>query len=540
MEHDIIEFDFLPALVIWLRVTLIFTAIGLSIGFLSSVIQYKAAGPGRFIRGLLSCLYEIITLSPRRIFALTTLTFKEAVRRKALLVFVLFAILFMFAGWFIEASDDRPDLAIKNYVSFVLTTITWLVLPVMLLLSCWGIPLDIKDRALHTVVTKPTTRLEIVIGRFLGYSIVGTIVLLAMSSVGYVWIIRQTPEKYRSEYLVCRVPVFGELSFLDREGTVSEKGINVGDVWEYRSFIHGGTRARAIWKFPNFSSRYLVDDKLVLESHFEAFRTYKGKDMNTRIRLEYTLVNKEKKLRVPLGLFQINEFTNNVTEVPRKIKYHDQKLNEDRTVNLIEDLAPDGNLTVEVACFDPGQLIGMGRPDFFIRTPDKPFYQGFAKTIFGIWLLLLLVVGLGVSASCFVKGPVASLLILSLLIIGQGARNFLDTMIDNWNAGTLRGGGVTESIYRLLTHSNETRKIEAGFMASAIKAIDESLFQFLAAISHIIPDFTKFQLAPILANGFDISWSVHLFPAIAMTLGFLAPCILLGYFSLKFRELESK
>ena len=44
--------------------------------------------------------------------------------------------------------------------------------------------------------------------------------------------------------LVARVPVYGKLRFLDRDGQPAEKGINVGDEWTYRSFISGGSLAR--------------------------------------------------------------------------------------------------------------------------------------------------------------------------------------------------------------------------------------------------------------------------------------------------------
>jgi len=42
-------------------------------------------------------------------------------------------------------SDLRADLQVKNAVSFALTTISWLAIPVVLLLSCWGIPEDIDS-----------------------------------------------------------------------------------------------------------------------------------------------------------------------------------------------------------------------------------------------------------------------------------------------------------------------------------------------------------------------------------------------------------
>src|SRR5262245_5108428 len=49
---------------------------------------------------------ELFGLSFRRIFALATLTFKEAYRRKTLLVGIVFGVLFMFAGWFLQGAAE--------------------------------------------------------------------------------------------------------------------------------------------------------------------------------------------------------------------------------------------------------------------------------------------------------------------------------------------------------------------------------------------------------------------------------------------------
>ena len=97
----------------------------------------------------------------------------------------------MFASWFLTSDSHRPGLQMKVYVTFVLTAVSWLVLPVILLLSCWGLPEDIRLRSLHTVVTKPVRRNEVVLGRILGFSAVGTLILAVMSVVGFIWIQRQ-------------------------------------------------------------------------------------------------------------------------------------------------------------------------------------------------------------------------------------------------------------------------------------------------------------------------------------------------------------
>ena len=184
----------------------------------------------------------------------------------------------MFAGWFMGGTGEITNDQVKIYVSFVLRAITWLTLPVVVVLSCVGIPEDIRLRSIHTVVTKPARRLEIVLGRILGFSLIGTVVLVVMSAVGYVWIVRQIPKEAKENgMLTCRVPSYGKLLFLDRSGLPVASGINVGDVWEFQSFIEGATAARAIWKFENVNELALdADGNLNLENRFSAFRSYKG------------------------------------------------------------------------------------------------------------------------------------------------------------------------------------------------------------------------------------------------------------------------
>lgn len=91
-----------------------------------------AAGLVDFRRGLISYLEDLFSLSFRRIAALASLTLKEAVRRKALLVFVMFAVLLMFAGWFITDSNERAELQVSVHVTFLLTAISWLLLPALI------------------------------------------------------------------------------------------------------------------------------------------------------------------------------------------------------------------------------------------------------------------------------------------------------------------------------------------------------------------------------------------------------------------------
>jgi len=525
------------SLLTWLVTFSLVLAIGVVVALVTAVATKGLSGFGLIGRGIVGSFGDVLGLSPKRVWAISMLTYREAVRHKSLMVFVVFAVLFMFAGWFLSNSNSRSDLQVQVYVSFVLTAIGWLILPVVLLLSCRGLPEEIRSRSLHTVVTKPIRRSEIVVGKIVGFSVVGTIVLLIMGSIGYVWIVRQIPAEAQ-EKLICRVPVYGPLQFLDRQGRPAQRGINVGYYRDPRGYIEGATKGRAIWEFDGISPAR-TGGTLLLETSFQAFRLHMG-NMKRTLLGELTLVNDEKKLRVPLGAFEIDEFASNLTKVKRKISFYDEAQKKQRTVDLYDDLAPDGKLRVEARCIDAGQFLGMARKDLFIRAAVRPFFSGYAKAIFGIWLMLVLVIVFGVTASCFLKGPIATLLVLTLVVVCSGFHSFMGRLVH----GDIRTGAV-ESIVNLATHSggHHHGPAEAEHETTGMRivhAVDAPLTGALWIAFHVVPDFNVFSMSKYVANGFDVPWKTAIVPSILMMLAFLLPCLLLGYYSLKFRELESK
>lgn len=565
------------ALLMWLGVVALCSAVAIAFAVVIGLIVGGKAGVGAVFRGILDAIRDLVALSPGRVIAISQLTFREALRRKALLVFVLFAILFMFAGWFLNAADQRPAEQVQTLVSFVLTTLIFLSLPVALLLACWGLPEDIRRRSLHTVVTKPVRRSEIILGRMLGYIGINTLVLLVMGIVGHIWILRQVPNnpedpsfREARAALVSRVPIYGDLKFRGSDGKEKARGINVGDIWDHRSYIEGNTTERAIYLFDHITPDALslayeagadptvaTQEVLRLESTFEAFRTHKGA-MNRGLTVRYTYVNPDEPTHRydDPNVFDIQEFQLNIQNIPPKLRVSDidnipaefieQTDSGEQVVDLFKFLAPNGKLQVEVAATDGGQYLGMAQSDLFVRMPDRRFASGYYKAVFGIWLMTVLVVVLGVTASTFLKGPVATLLTLVLFIIGSPFRSFMDKLADDYQTSivqqgaTLDGGGPLESIVRLVQHKNPTAELTDNLATDIIQAIDHVFLSAVWLVRYLIPDFSVYNLSEYVAKGFDVGWSTGLLPAIAVTIAFLIPCIFIGYFSLRFRELESK
>ncbi len=183
-------------------------------------------------------------------------------------------------------------------------------------------------------------------------------------------------------------------------------------------------------------------------------------------------------------------------------------------------------------------FLGMARPDLFIRLKDNSFLLGYSKALLNIGLMLSLVVVLGVTASCVVKGPVSFFFTLAVFVIGQFFHDLMLRIV----GGAEEGGGLVESAMLIAQHRNPNTGLDVSEgTQQMVKAMDSGVVGILDVASNIIPDFSIFSdSAAYIENGFDVPWNSSVLPAILTFVGFLIPCIIIGAACLKFRELESK
>jgi hypothetical protein len=151
------------------------------------------AGGDRVYRGVLAGLADILATSPRRVWALARLAIQESLRRNVLVVLALFALILLFAGWFLDPASVDPR---RLYVGFILAATNLLVCLVTLVLAVFSLPADIKSRAIQTVTTKPVHTGEIVLGRILGFATVGTCLLAIMGLAGWMFVVRSVSHSH--------------------------------------------------------------------------------------------------------------------------------------------------------------------------------------------------------------------------------------------------------------------------------------------------------------------------------------------------------
>jgi len=149
---------------------------------LTLIIPALIVGVGLLIIGL----GDVTRFSMRRVWAISGVCFAESIRRKIWLITVI-AILGAIAVAQLQNPVDEAD-AIRQTIKFCLFA-TGLVLVIStIILACTNLPKEIENRVIFTIVTKPTTRLEIVLGKIIGFARVSALILLLMGAFTWAYV----------------------------------------------------------------------------------------------------------------------------------------------------------------------------------------------------------------------------------------------------------------------------------------------------------------------------------------------------------------
>ena len=508
LEEDIPAFTAWigPALVWYLFAgSLIVVVVAAAAWLVQSVLHGPLVAGDRVYRGLLSGLSDLAGMSARRIWALARLAVQESVRRNVLVVLPLFALILLFAGWFLDPASTNPG---KLYLGFISAATNLLVCLVTLVLSVFSLPADIKAKAIQTVTTKPVRTGEIVLGRMLGFAAVGTALLAIMGLVGWVFVVRSVNHAHAlsAEDLIERTAADGSIAgyegrtSLDRghrhrlvvgpEATGytemeqghrhrveavrsgSETTWRVGPpegLLEARRPLRGTLRfldregrqsAKGISVGAEWSYRqYIEGGSLaaaiwtfagVTEREFAEglplemiVRVFRTYkgDIEKGIAGSVRVRNPVTQLQSDPLYFTAKEFTIDSLLIPRTLSTTSAD-GGTRQADLFRDIVADGRVEVVLQCLEPAQYYGVAQADFYLRAGSGSFAFNYLKSCLGIWFSMLVTTAMGVMFSTFLAGPVALLATLSVVLIGQ-FREFISRLFESQVTGdaTIVPGG---------------------------------------------------------------------------------------------------
>jgi hypothetical protein len=527
-------------------------------------------GAGALFAVLLPFCVNLPLLRFRRIWALTKLSFKEAVRRKTLYAFSAMLLVFLFASWFIP---HKPEDQVRAYVGVVYWVMTVLLLVAAVIITSFSIPTDIRQQTIHTIITKPVERFEILLGRFLGFTALMSLVLLVMTSVSVIYVLRGVDPEAAAESLKAREPFYGELHY---ENTGDERaGVNVGREWNYRSYITSPMPNQqpqyAVWDFPSPRSS-LADRKSVrCEFTFDIYRTTKGfENRGVSCEFQFQTANFDKSQRDAYSrersrrLAEPNrpsdaDIDNQLAEeygyyvVPAKdiTDYHTQFI--DVPAGLFRNAlkgkgsgsatttsTPPPPLQVRVSCRSATQYVGMAKYDLYWRLDDPQrgseaaaFTVNFYKGIFGLWLRLCLVIGVAVALSTYLSG-VISMIVTGMLYLGGGLMDYIQSI----GQGTAPGGGPMEALVRLANRQVALMPLEESTTATVATSSDVVFRWFIRLVIDILPDIDRYTLTSYVSEGFNIPLT-QLFFDFGTLAFYLLFWVVLAYYLMKWREIAA-
>ncbi|MDY3555425.1 ABC transporter permease [Gemmata sp. JC717] len=240
------------------------------------------------------------------VWAIAKLSFKEVIRKRVLWVFLIMLLPALFPWqWFFPS---KPSDELRNTTGTITFVLSILCLVPGVLLAALGIPDDIKSLNIFTIVSKPVERFEIVLGRFIGYVSLMTLVLLGLTGISVALIANTSVSpQARAETYKARVPHRGKLEFKsmlaqDRQEKKDFEGTNVGREFDYRRYIagHPDSPQRGIWKFATVPTdlERPDGDRVPLEFTFDVYRMTKG-EQDAGVLTNFTVVTHNAPQRQP-------------------------------------------------------------------------------------------------------------------------------------------------------------------------------------------------------------------------------------------------
>ena len=162
--------------------------LGLLFGYLVAAIRRGPMAAGDLTYRVMSrAAFELLAISPRRVWALTKLSIQESIRRRVFIVLGIYLLMLALGSWFLNTELADPA---KLQIDLVMSGTSFLILISALFLSTFSLPTDFKNRTIYTVVTKPTYTGEIILGRVLGFILTGSVLLGIMGLLSYFFVVR--------------------------------------------------------------------------------------------------------------------------------------------------------------------------------------------------------------------------------------------------------------------------------------------------------------------------------------------------------------
>jgi ABC-type transport system involved in multi-copper enzyme maturation permease subunit len=124
-------------------------------------------------------------------------TWREGIRKKTLVGFLILSLLVIFGASFMSAfldqttvGDAESDIDLKLIKDICVTTISIFGMLITIFISASVVPNEVENKVIYTVLSKPVRRLQYLLGKFMGVQMIVLANLLLMAALFFaaIWI----------------------------------------------------------------------------------------------------------------------------------------------------------------------------------------------------------------------------------------------------------------------------------------------------------------------------------------------------------------
>ncbi|MGE0480413.1 MAG: ABC transporter permease [Phycisphaerae bacterium] len=119
------------------------------------------------------------------VWAIARLTFWEGVRMKINVVFILMLVFIVLRMPFALRGDETLAGRLQTFLDYSLSALSLLVGLATVFFSCATLTGEIKSNTLHLVLTKPVTRFQVLLGKWLGVNLLAILLVVSSGLVIY-------------------------------------------------------------------------------------------------------------------------------------------------------------------------------------------------------------------------------------------------------------------------------------------------------------------------------------------------------------------
>jgi len=521
------------------QAALILIAFSLGIHFLGHALGEDAP---LFLRTLASvsagltgiALSGMCLVLPESIRGLARITIDEAVRMKLPVVLIGGVMILLPALALFRDPKEKLQYHMQSYLNWSLIVIGIVFSLVTILLACWTVTNDVKQKQIFMTASKPISRFQYLVGRWLGIGLLNlTLVLIAGAGV-YVFhevvktgpALNERPGK-PSKYNVDRLNMHNEVLTARRTIRPAPRNMDVlkaifdkrlkalrienPDKWgkmedpvenlPAQGFVDIQTHVKKTWHTVSpGNARTYVFKNLQRAKRFDKYVVLRYKPQVAKtpedqlLRLRFIIHNGRdlRSLKVPanqVSLLKIPVWAIDPDTHELAIRIENHTIQPKVSVQEGQFIVHRMGFTVS---FDPGKGL-----ELLYRVDN--FAPNFIRSIMLIWIQLLFVSMFGLMAGTFLGFPVAAL--LSLVVFVTYMSSFIHTSLQSYEVLDIHDLSYW-AIARdsLSTLWNRITELEFFAAFRAVLRIIGHLFML------VTPSFSEFQPAPLLSEGRVVPW----------------------------------